>query len=370
MKNQAMQAGRSGRRRKVGLALGGGSARGWAHIGVLRILEELGVRPDLVCGTSIGSLVGAAYAVGELDKLEDWVRSMGVGEMLRFLDFRLSAGLLKGERLTQYLRDNFGDLPIEQMPMPFGAVATALSTGAEVWLREGSVMDAVRASIALPGVFTPIISEDRVLVDGGLVNPVPVSLARAMGAEIVIAVDLNSDVLGRYLDMNAGSLNEAEEEAAEIAAAMQSAAGATAATRAPAGQEGSARQEGDEHDEAAASSLLQRLKSGWDYLLAERGERDESNKQHAGDTPAEFKPDMPSMFNVLAASLNIMQVRISRSRMAGDPPDILISPRLGHMSLYDFHHGTEAIEEGRRAALAALPQFVPLSLVRRGKVAR
>lgn len=322
-KSQA-RAGR--RRRKVGLALGGGSARGWAHIGVLRALEESGVRPDLVCGTSIGALVGAAYAVGELDRLENWVRSMGVGDVLRFLDFRLSTGLLKGERLTQYLRDNFSDLPIEDMPVPFAAVATALSTGAEVWLREGSIVDAVRASIALPGIFTPIMSEGRVLVDGGLVNPVPVSLARAMGADVVIAVDLNSDVLGRYLSGPAA--NEADE--------LQEAIASAAATEA-------------EPSSNTDPGFVERLKSGLDRLLAERS---------AG------KSEMPSMFSVLASSLNIMQVRISRSRMAGDPPDALITPRLGHMSLYDFHRGAEAIEEGRRAAIAALPQFAPLDLVR------
>jgi NTE family protein len=318
------------RRRKIGLALGGGSARGWAHIGVLRALEELGIRPDLVCGTSIGSLVGAAYAVGELDKLESWVRSMGVSDVLRFLDFRLSTGLLKGERLSQYLRDNFSDLPIEDMPMPFAAVATALSTGTEIWLREGSTVDAVRASIALPGIFTPIMNDGRVLVDGGLVNPVPVSLARAMGADVVIAVDLNSDVLGRYLNMDA--LPAETGDAADVM---------------PIDTE---LENIDPDDENTASGFVQRLKSSWDNLLTERKER------------AAAKADLPSMFSVLAASLNIMQVRISRSRMAGDPPDVLISPRLAHMSLYDFHRGEEAIEEGRRAALAALPQFVPLGL--------
>lgn len=302
------------RRRKLGIALGGGSARGWAHIGVLRGLAEAGVKPDLVCGTSIGALVGAAYAAGDLDRLEDWVRGMKVGEILRFLDVSMSTGLLKGERLVQYLRDNFSDRPIETMPMPFAAVATALSSGAEIWLRDGSTVDAVRASIALPGIFTPVASDGELLVDGGLVNPVPVSLARAMGADVVIAVDLNSDVLGRYLP-------EAEQ----------------------APESGQA-QRGD--------SLMQRLQASLAGLLPPRA---------ANDAPV---PEMPSMFAVLASSLNIMQVRIARSRMAGEPPDALITPRLGHMSLYDFHRGAEAIEEGRRAVVAALPQFEPLGLPR------
>lgn len=305
---------RKSRRRKLGLALGGGSARGWAHIGVLRALEEAGVKPDLVCGTSIGALVGAAYAAGELDRLETWVRDMSVGEVLRFLDISLSTGLLKGERLTQYLRDNFSDRSIESMPMPFGAVATALSTGAEIWLREGSTVDAVRASIALPGIFKPIASDGDFLVDGGLVNPVPVSLARAMGADVVIAVDLNSDLLGRHI-------GEPDAPAADATVFSES--------------------------KDAPGNLMQRLQSGLGNLFPVREEREQ---------------ELPSMFAVLASSLNIMQVRISRSRMAGDPPDALVTPRLAHMSLYDFHRGVEAIEEGRRAMAAALPQLEPFGL--------
>ncbi|HVC11809.1 MAG TPA: patatin-like phospholipase family protein, partial [Burkholderiales bacterium] len=185
-------------RPRIGLVLGSGSARGWAHVGVIRALEEAGIRPDLVCGTSIGALVGAAYAAGELDRFEQWVLGMGFKDVLALMDVRLGGGMLKGERLMEFLRRNFVDRPIEELPMPFAAVATALQTGAEVWLRSGSTVEAVRASIALPALFTPVVQEGRILVDGGLVNPVPVSLARAMGAEIVIAVDLSSDIVGRY----------------------------------------------------------------------------------------------------------------------------------------------------------------------------
>ena len=122
----------------VGLALGGGSARGWAHIGVIRALEEAGVRPDLVCGTSIGALVGAAYAAGELDRFEQWVLALGITDVVTFMDLSLSGGLLKGERLLEFFRRTFSDRPIESLSLPFGAVATALASGSEVWLREGS----------------------------------------------------------------------------------------------------------------------------------------------------------------------------------------------------------------------------------------
>lgn len=303
--------------------MGSGSARGWAHIGVLRALAELGVQPDFICGTSIGALVGAAHAAGELDPLENWVREMGVGDMLKLVDVSLSTGLLKGKRLVRYLRENFSDRPIESLNLPFAAVATDLATGAEVWMRKDSTVEAVRASIALPGIFTPVVHDGRLLTDGGLVNPVPVSLARAMGADIVIAVDLNSDLLGRHFHGAEPDEDAAEEGPEE----MQGEAG------------------GDE-----PPGLIQRLQSGWANLLPQRREEEEA------------PPKMPSMFAVLASSLNIMQVRITRSRMAGDPADILITPRLAHLSLYDFHRGVEAIEEGRRAVAAALPQFEPFGL--------
>ena len=184
---------------RIGLALGGGAARGWAHIGVIRALANASIEPDIVCGTSIGALVGAAYVGGELDPLEAWVRSLRLQTVVSFLDFSLNGGLIKGEKLIEFFRSHFVDRDIRKLACPFGAVATDLQRGREVWLREGRVSDAVRASIALPGLFTPAQLDGSWLVDGGLVNPVPVSLCRAMGADLVIAVDLNADLLGRHL---------------------------------------------------------------------------------------------------------------------------------------------------------------------------
>jgi len=290
------------RKPRVGLALGSGSARGWAHVGVIRALERAGVRPDLVCGTSIGALVGAAYVAGELERFEQWLLGLRVADVLSFMDVGLSGGVIKGERLMEFFRRNFVDRPVEDLPLPFAAVATALHTGAEVWLREGSTIAAVRASIALPAIFTPVVHEGRLLVDGGLVNPVPVSLARAMGADIVIAVDLSSDILGRHL--------RAEPE-----------------TEAPA---------------AEISEWRRKLQDNLSALIPAR----------PGD-----EPRLPSILDVVASSLNIMQVRISRSRMAGEPPDVIVVPRLAHLGLLDFQRGKEAIEEGERAVEAALPSL-------------
>jgi NTE family protein len=280
---------------RVGLALGSGSARGWAHIGVIRALEQAGIRPDFVCGTSIGALVGAAYAAGELDRFEQWVLGLGIREVVGFMDVSLgAAGVLKGERLMGFFGRNFVDRPIEELAMPFAAVATSLHTGAEVWLRNGSTLDAVRASIALPGLFAPVLREGSLLVDGGLVNPVPVSLARAMGADVLIAVDLGSDILGRHLRADP----RAEAQA------------------------------------GAVGDWIRKLQDNLGALIP----------AHSPD-----EPRMPSMFDVLASSINIMQVRITRSRMAGEPPDLVVAPRLAHLGLLDFHRAKEAIEEGHRA---------------------
>jgi NTE family protein len=277
---------------RIGLALGGGAARGWAHVGVIRALEQRGIRPDLICGTSAGALVGAAYAAGELDQFEQWILGMDLKQVVSLLDVRMNGGLIKGGRLMDFYRDNFVDHPIENLPIPFGAVATALHNGAEVWMRSGSTADAVRASIALPGMFSPVWREEQLLVDGGLVNPVPVSLARAMGADIVIAVDLNSDLLGRHLreDLNA--------------------------------------------PDAPVSDWVRQLQDSLNKLFP---------------SLVSDEPRLPSMIDVVTSSINIMQVRITRSRMAGEPPDITVSPQLSHLGLLEFHRAKEAIDEGRRA---------------------
>jgi len=309
------------RRPRLGLALGSGSARGWAHIGVLQALDEAGVRPDVVCGASIGALVGAAYAAGELERFAEWVQTLGMRQVWGFMDFNLSGGMLKGERLIAFWRRNFADFDIEDSPMPFGAVATDLHSGAEVWLREGSIADAVRASIALPGLFTPVAREDgRLLVDGGIVNPVPTSLARAMGADIVIGVDLNSDILHRHLQPLA------------------------LAPEPPAPPDGD--------DVAAATPGAPRSGDWMGRLKFWSGSGDAGAQSQVAPLP-----QRPSVLDVVMTSVTIMQMRITRSRMAGDPPEVVIAPNLAHLGLLDFHRSAEAIAEGRRAAEGALAQL-------------
>jgi NTE family protein len=289
-------------RPRIGLALGSGSARGWAHIGVIRALEAAGIAPDIVCGTSIGALVGAAYAAGAVERLEPWVRSLTWQSVMGLLDVRVTGGLIEGHRLVEFFRARFEDRGIGQLGKAFGCVATELATGHEVWLREGPVIEAVRASIALPGLLTPAVREGRLLVDGGLVNPVPVSLCRAMGAEVVIAVDLNWDLIGRR-----------HKIADDAAVADGSGAG-------------------------LLEALLAKFRGGG----------------AAGAT------DTPSMLDVLTTSLNIMQVRITQSRLAGEPADVMIRPRLSGIAAMDYHRGAAAIAEGERAATQAVPAIADL----------
>jgi NTE family protein len=192
-------------RPRIGLALGGGAARGWAHVGVLRALEERGIRPDVVCGTSAGAMVGGAYVLGRLDDFERWLTSLEPRDVMSYLDFSLTGGVVKGKRLLDFFAAQAKDRRIEDLPLAYGAVATDLETGGEVWLHRGSLMAAVRASISVPALFRPVQVDGRWCIDGGLVNPVPVSLCRALGAGIVIAVDVNGGELreDRPLDRSA-----------------------------------------------------------------------------------------------------------------------------------------------------------------------
>ncbi|MBP6897343.1 MAG: patatin-like phospholipase family protein [Pseudacidovorax sp.] len=297
------------RRPRIGLALGSGSARGWSHIGVIRTLEEAGYAPDVVCGTSIGALVGAIYAAGRLDWLEDWVRKLTWSGTVAMLDLKMGGGLIEGGKLLKFFREHSQDPDFADLPKAFGCVATELATGREVWLREGPVIDAVRASMALPGLFTPTQQEDRLLVDGGLVNPIPVSLCRAMGADLVIAVDLNWDLIGRR--------------------------NRTAST-----------------DGMAVAELP---KAG--VLATVLGKL-----RPAPRAPAGGGTEMPSLLDVLGTSLNIMQVRITQSRMAGEPADVMVRPRLSDIAAMDFHRAAAAIAEGERAARQVLPLLADLAV--------
>lgn len=302
-------------KKKVGIALGSGSARGWSHIGVVRSLLEAGIPVEVACGSSIGSLVAGSLAAGFLDPLDRWVRKLSWSHIIGFMDVMIPrSGLIEGERIAGYLRETLADPKIEDLPIPFVAVATDLKTGREVWIREGSLIDAVRASISLPGIFTPSARNGQWLVDGGLVNPVPVSPCRELGADIVIAVNLNSDIMGksrvqRMADPPNGDRNGFSPRAQ----------GRWAAFLSQTAQQGN------------LSSLRQ--------LFQEQPERG------------------PSVFDVLATSVKIMQDAITRQRLLADPPDILVKPKLAHIGLMEFNRAEETIEEGKRAMDLLLPML-------------
>lgn len=300
------------RRPVIGLALGGGAARGFAHIGIMRTLLANGIVPDVVVGTSIGAAVGGAYAADRLDALEDWARSLqGVRNILGYLDIRLNgSGLIGGEKLASRLQESIGQTLIEDLPMKYASVATEVRTGHEIWLTRGRLVEAMRASYALPGIFSPVMIGDRWLVDGALVNPVPVSAARALGAEIVIAVNLSTDIFTHSTTIHAHG-------AVPVPVAAPVA------------------------EEVPVKRRFARIFSPEKTV----------KREFFGSA------GRPGISSVMIDAFNIMQDRITRARLAGDPPDLLITPRVGQFGWFDFHRADDLIAHGTRAAERALEQI-------------
>ena len=295
----------------IGLALGSGAARGWSHIGVIEALAEAGIEPHIVCGCSVGALVGAAYVAGELPALKDFAQSLTWRQIAHMLDVRLSGGgLIAGQEIVAFLRKLKISAPIASYSKPFAAVATDLESGREIWLRQGPIDEAVRASISIPGILSPARHADRWLVDGGLVNPVPVSVCRALGADVVIAVNLNGDLIGRHIRDNQ------ERKAAGTSGAPPEFVRRLVNQVPPAWRE-------------QASAILPKLVSA--------------------------APTSLGYFEVLMTSINVMQDQITRARLAGEPPHVMLVPRLKHIGLMEFNRAAETIAEGRAVVDHALP---------------
>lgn len=276
-----------GRQRSIALALGGGAARGWAHIGVLRALDEVGIKIDMIAGTSIGALVGGCYLAGRLDELEAFARGLNQRRIFGLMDWRIRGdGLLGGSRLNDRMMKYLAGVRIEDLPATFVATATEIVTGHEILINKGSLVTAMRASYALPGVFEPVECNGRILVDGALVNPVPVSICRMHERRSVVAVNLNYDLFGR-------------------AAVLQHSA---------------------EDPNVESQNPAAKLRK--------------TDGNRIGIT------------GVMVEAFNIIQDRIARARMAGDPPDLSIQPKLGHIGLTEFHKASDAIEIGYQATMA------------------
>jgi len=289
---------------RIGLALGSGASRGWSHIGVIKALTEIGVVPDIVCGCSIGALVGAAYCAGKLDNLEGWITKLSKLEVAKFFELNWSLnGFVDVEHIGEFFNTYVcnENVKIEALAKTFAAVATDLENGREVWFTKGSVLQAVLASMSLPGLFPPIQYEGRWLVDGGLVNPVPISICRALGADLVIAVNLNGDIIGKHKGQKPQNSN----------------------------------------DNGIADRFMKSIKQYSGAIFP-----DKSSAKKA-----------PGLFNAIASSINITQDRITRSRMAGDPADILLAPKLSKIGLLEYYRAAEAVEEGKACVLRMLPEI-------------
>jgi len=291
----------------IGLALGGGAARGFAHIGIVKTLIAHGIVPNVVVGTSIGAVVGGAYAAGHLDTLEEWARGLQPRSVLGYLDIRLNgSGLIGGEKLATQLEAAIGPTLIEDLPLKFATVATEVRTGHEIWLTHGRMVEAMRASYALPGIFAPVLVGDRWLVDGALVNPVPVSAARALGAEIVIAANLSSDIFTHSTTIYSHGASAVPQPIPVEPAPPRRGLGK--------------------------------------FFSPERAVK----REFFGGG------GRPGISSVMVDAFNIMQDRITRARLAGDPPDLLISPRVGQIGWFDFHRADDLIAHGARAAERAI----------------
>ncbi len=294
---------RGRRRRRIGLALGGGAARGWAHIGVIQRLKEAGIVPDMIAGTSIGAVAGGCASADKLDELEDFARGLTPRRVLGLLDLTLGApGLIGGRKLAEMLETKLEDMRVEHLPRRFVAVSTDVLSGHEVWITRGPLARAIEASYALPGVFPPIRHGGRWLIDGAFVNPVPISACRAADMDLVIAVTLHAEVQGR------GSVIT---------------------------------DHGDDLDDVETAEPSSEPGGGLDRII---------RRQIVGQ-PNEGQPGLST---VIGEAFNITQDRIARARLAGDPPDVIITPRMPKVGLFDFHKAAEAIAAGRDAAERAL----------------
>lgn len=280
-------------RKGIALALGGGVARGWAHIGVLRALDEENIPISMIAGTSIGAVVGGCYLAGKLDELEEFARSITRTNILRYIDFTLGkSGFIAGNRLAERLDRELADICIEDLDQRFIAVATEIDTGHEIWLEHGPLAPAIRASYALPGVFNPVSHMGRYLVDGALVNPVPVSACRGFGQQMVVAVNLDREVFARSSVIRSTTFDT----------------------------------------DATPHHALEQIPSPW--IPFGIGSTPTSRKQKLGIT------------GVMIEAFNIIQDRIIKSRLAGDPPDATIRPKLSGIGLTDFHLASQTIDLG------------------------
>ena len=304
---------------RIGIALGSGAARGWSHIGIIKALQRSGIEPDIVCGTSVGAMIGGAYVAGNLDRLEQWVLGSTRSDVFAFFSIRMpQTAFVDMQKFEDFLHDFVAgdDTKIENLPKAYASVCTSLEDGREIWLRQGGLMHAVKASMAMPGLFPAVSDEDRWLVDGGLVNPVPVSTCRALGADIVIGVNLNADILTRR-----------NLQTSQVSRSTRSKSTRT----------------------GVLENLRKQAQGVSGALFADSGRNER----------------LPGLFYSISKSIHIFQDQITRRRLEADPADVLIEPKVGDIGLLEFQRAGDAIEEGEARLLAALPAIKRLIETRR-----
>lgn len=317
--------------RRIALALGSGGARGYAHIGAINELESRGFEVAGVAGSSMGALIGGVFAAGKLTEFTEWALSLTQFEVIRLLDPSIQvAGAIRAEKILDHIREILGDITIEELPMPYVAIATDLVTGRAVWFQRGAVDTAIRASIAIPGVISPLLTHGRVLADGGILDPLPVVATAGIDADLTIGISLSGDAPGHddwatpATPSDPGALNEwvgkirrsAEQLSAPVTSVIERFAAASA----------------DDEDEKAKAAV-----------------------ESAAETEDDEWPNL-GRIDVMNRSLDVMQAALARYQRAGHPPDVLIEiPRTAGRTL-DFHRAEELIELGRNAAAKALDE--------------
>jgi NTE family protein len=324
----------------ISLVLGSGGARGYAHIGVIEELLVQGFRIESIAGSSMGALVGGVYAAGKLDQYRNWVASMQKYDVWRMLDWTLTGGgFIKGDRIIGALRDMVGETNIEDLSIPYTAVAVDIDTQREVWLSRGPLFDAIRASIATPTIFRPYRYHGRILVDGGLLNPVPVSATLRDLTDCTIAVDVNA--LPEAL--------EAESTAPGAESLFASDPASRAAPDDDPGVAGQASPEVLEPQDAARARAggryLKKVGKVFNSLSERRGRRAQT--------------DEPGLVELFGRSLDTVQATITRLKLAAQPPDLLITIPRNACAFYEFHRAEELIEIGRRRTREALKRWHP-----------
>ncbi len=328
--------------KKVGLALGSGGARGWAHIGAIRALEAAEIKIDYIAGTSIGAFVGGIYAVNQLDDLEEFVTEIDWKTIVSLLDVEFpTRGLLDGEKIYDLIYSHVLDCNLEETQIPFHCVATNLLTQKAMVLKTGSMVNAVRASLSIPGVFTPFQIEESYLVDGGVINPVPVDVVKAMGSDVVIAINLNHphSLSLETSDMQPVATQSNQERQRII-------------SRIKASKESAPETQEERKDHRI--EFLNNLKSRYEAVQETVSEKINNWLPEREETET---GNSPNIFDVIGSAINIMEQQVTQINLQVHQPDVLVQPRLSQYGIFDFHQAEVLMEEGYRAMEEALPEI-------------